>query len=121
MAGQRQFGVIYGATVSITGQTAAGIVVNSFEKSESVEKATARNEQGKVTDTKAYSKTTSISIRGKLDVSLATFPVTAGNTIVISGSTYMIDSVTATENNTDFADVAITASKQDSTTLTVYS
>ena len=38
MAGERQFGVIYGATVSITGQTAAGIVVNSFEKSESVEK-----------------------------------------------------------------------------------
>ena len=53
----RQFGVIaVGGTAAIT-----GIVANSVEFSDSIEKATARNEQGKVTDTKAYSKGISIS------------------------------------------------------------
>lgn len=113
----RQFGVI-----SISGTTAiTGIVANSVEFSDNVEKAMARNEAGKVTDTQAYSKGTTISVRGKLDTPRASLAVSAGQTIVISGGTYMIDSVTVSETNTEFADVALTASKNDNTTFTVYS
>ena len=113
----RQFGVItLGGTAAIT-----GIVANSVEFSDSIEKATARNEQGKVTDTKAYSKGVSISVRGKLDTPRASLSVSAGQTIVIAGGTYMIDSVTVSETNTDFADVSLTASKNDDSTLEAYS
>lgn len=112
----RQFGVItVGGTAAIT-----GIVANSFEISDSIEKAQARNEVGKVTDTKAYSKGTSISVRGKLDTPRAELSVEAGQIIEIAGSTFMIDSVTVTENNTDFADVALTASNNDDSTLEAY-
>lgn len=113
----RQFGVIaVGGTAAIT-----GIMANSVEFSDSIEKAIARNEQGKVTDTKAYSKVVSISVRGKLDTPRAELDVSAGQTIVISGGTYMIDSVTVSETNTEFADVSLTASKNDSSTFTAYS
>lgn len=113
----RQFGVItLGGTAAIS-----GIVANSVEFSENVEKAMARNETGKVTDTQAYSKGTTISVRGKLDTPRALLDVTAGTTIVISGGTYMIDSVTVSETNTEFADVSLTASKNDSSTFTAYS
>lgn len=112
----RQFGVItVGGTAAIT-----GIVANSFEISDSIEKAQARNEVGKVTDTKAYSKGTSISVRGKLDTPRAELAVKAGQIIEIAGGTFMIDSVTVTENNTDFADVALTASNNDESTLEAY-
>lgn len=114
----RQFGVItVGGTAAIT-----GIVANSFEISDSIEKAQARNEVGKVTDTKAYSKGTSISVRGKLDTTLADIQndLKAGDIIEIAGGTFMIDSVTVTENNTDFADVALTASNNDESALEAY-
>lgn len=113
----RQFGVItVGGTAAIT-----GIVANSFEISDSIEKAQARNEVGKVTDTKAYSKGISISVRGKLDTPRAELAVEAGQVIEIAGGTFMIDSVTVTENNTNFADVALTASNNDDSALEAYS
>lgn len=113
----RQFGVISfvsGGTTALT-----GIIAQSVTKSTSVETATARGESGKVIDMLAYSKTETITVRGLLDA--ASPSVLAGNTIVISGGTYMITSAEQTESNTDFVQYSITATKSDSAVPVAYS
>jgi hypothetical protein len=60
----RSFGVI--SIISGTTTAVADIVAESVNKAVSVETATARDESGKVTDMKAYSKTTTYTINGLL-------------------------------------------------------
>ena len=112
----RKFGV-----VSVTGGTApfTSMVVQSFSKSTSVEKATAKNEYGKTIDVKAYSKTVSVSIQGLLDA--ASPDIEAGMTITISGTTFMVDSAEVAESNTDFVRYNITATSEDACVPTAYS
>ena len=107
----RQFGVL----TSISGTTVSGCVLNSINTGTSAQKAEARDETGQVTDTWYYSKTKTISARGVLDAS--TLGVEAGQSIVIRGSTYGINSTSVDETNTAAATFSIDASLDDSATI----
>ena len=112
----RSFGI-----VSVTGGTApfASMVIQSFSRSTSIEKATAKNETGKTINVQAYSKGITISVQGLLDASEP--DVEAGATIVISGTTFLVDTAEVAEANTDFVRYNITASSEDDCIPTPYS
>jgi len=109
----RQFGII--STVS--GFT--GVVVTSFDKQTTVEVAEARDGSGKVTDQKAYSRTTTLTATCLLDS--ADYSVAAGDSITFDSVSYLITNVTVREQNTEFATVTITAERKDSATIAAYS
>ena len=102
----RQFGIISAPSGTIT-----SMVVNGITKSDSVETAQARDESGKVIDYQAYSKTTTLTIRGLLDA--AEPAVEAGSVVVISGGTFLVTSAELTESNTAFVEYSITATSSD--------
>lgn len=104
----RSFGV-----VSVKGGTApfVSMVVQSFTASTSIEKATAKDEEGKTINVKAYSKAKTISVQGLLDA--AEPDVEAGAVIVISGTTFLVDTAEVAESNTDWVRYNITASSED--------
>ena len=109
----RPFGIL--TTVSGLSGT---MVINSFTTSGSVEVAEARNESGKVTDRKAYSKTTTYRGDGLLDTNeVPAEAVSAGATIVIEGKTCLIESCDVTETNNEFAKVSFTATHKDDETV----
>ena len=113
----RQFGVVSivsGGTTALT-----GIIANNVTSGATVETATARDENGKVINNQAYSKTKTITVRGLLDASSPS--VEAGNVIAISGGTYLITSSEKTESNTAFTEYSITAVSIDGSTPTAYS
>ena len=103
----RQFGVI----TSIDGTTVTGCVLNQITTGTSAQKAEARDEKGKVTDTWYYSKSKTISARGVIDAQ--TLGVEAGQTIVLRGTTYGINSTSVDETNTNAATFSIDASIDD--------
>lgn len=109
----RQFGIITNTSGGVT-----DVVINSCEKSGSVEVAEARDEQGKVTDRKAYSKQTSYNIRGLLNASGAS--IEAGDVITFGGVSYLVTNATQTESNTAYVEYAITADTADSATNEAY-
>lgn len=109
----RQHGIL--TTVSGLSGT---MVVNNFTTSESVEVSEARDESGKVTDRKAYSKTTTYRGDGLLDTNeVPASAVSAGATIVIEGKTCLIESCDVTETNNEYAKVSFTASSKDNETV----
>ena len=116
MAEGRHWGII-----SVTGGTApfVSMVVQSFNKSITVEKATAKNEQGKTINVKAYSKATSISCQGLLNADAP--DVEAGAVVVISGTTFLVDSAEVAESNTDFVRYNLTLSSEDGCVPEAYS
>lgn len=109
----RQFGIITTPAGTVT-----GLVVTSFTSSTSAEIAEARNEQGYVTDLKAYSKGTSISVRGLLDSTDVT--VSAGDTFSLSGKDYIIESVNRTESNTAYIEIDFSARTADAAVISAY-
>lgn len=109
----RQFGII-----TVPAGTITAMVANSVSSSTSVETATARNESGKVINNQAYSKTTTLTVRGLLDAASPT--VVAGSTIVISGGTFLVTSAELSESNTAFVEYSLTAVSIDGCTPTPY-
>lgn len=113
----RSFGVI---SIVSGGTTAiADIIAESVNKSNSVETATARDESGKVIDMQAYSKTTTLTINGLLNVSTPT--IDAGSVVVISGGTFLVTSAELVESNTDFVRYNLTVTASDNCVPVAYS
>ena len=113
----RSFGVI-----TITGGTdavAVDIVAESCNKAVAVETATARDESGKVIDFQAYSKSTTYTINGLLNVSAPT--VEAGSVVVISGGTFLVTNAELVESNTDFVRYNLTVTAYDACVPVAYS
>ena len=108
----RQFGII------TTSAGVAGIVVNSLSTKESADVAEARDETGKVTDVKAYSRRTTFDVKGVLDS--ASMSVHAGDTITLGGKTCIVKNADKDESHTGFAEGSISAETVDSATLTAY-
>lgn len=109
----RQFGII-----STPSGTISGLVVTSFTSSTSAEIAEARNEQGHVTDLKAYSKGTSVSVRGLLDSTEAS--VSAGDIFTLASVDYIIESVNRTETNTAYIEIDFSARTADAAEISAY-
>ena len=116
MATGRHFGI-----VSVKGGTApfVSMVVQNFSKNITVEKATAKDEDGKTINVKAYSKATSISAQGLLNADEP--DVEAGAVVVLSGTTFMVDSSEIAESNTDFVRYNLTLSSEDGCVPEAYS
>ena len=109
----RQFGII-----TTPAGTVSGIVVTSFTQSTSAEIAEARNEQGYVTDLKAYSKGTSVNVRGLLDSTDVT--VSAGDTLTLGNVNYIVESVNRSETNTAYIEVDFSARTADAAVISAY-
>lgn len=95
-----------------------GIICNSYNEDESIEKAQARNETGRVIDEWAYSKTCSFSATGLID-DVSKLPQ-AGDTFVLNGKTYLLDSISKPRTNTGAAEVSFSGSLADSAELHTY-
>lgn len=112
----RQFGIL--TTISGLSST---MVINNVDESESVEIAEGRDENGYVTDRKAYSKTTTVTGDGLLDTnSIPPSAVSAGATITINSKTFLIESCSVKQANNDFAKVSFTATCKDAATASAY-
>ena len=112
----RQHGVI----TTISGLSGV-CVLNSLNHDHSAEIAEARDESGKVTDRKAYSRKKTIQGSGLLDTS--TIPpseVDAGATLAVGTETYLIESIKVGETNTGYAAFDFTASRCDNETAVAY-
>jgi len=112
----RQFGIL----TTVSGLSGV-MVLNNVTYSETVEIAEARDESGKVTNRKAYSKTTTVKGDGVLDTT--TVPATAisgGETITIDSKSFLIESADFTQVNTDYAKGSFTATRKDDETLSAY-
>lgn len=108
----RQFGII------TTSAGVTGIVTNSLSTKESADVAEARDETGKVTDVKAYSRRTTYDVKGVLDS--ASLSVHAGDTITLGGKTCIVKSVDVSESNTGFAEGTVSAEAVDDATPVAY-
>jgi len=108
----RQFGII------TTSAGVAGIVTNSFSTKESADVAEARDENGKVTDVKAYSRRTTYDLRGVMDS--ASISVHAGDSVILGGKTCIVKSVDVSESNTGFAEASVSAEAVDSAAVSAY-
>lgn len=110
--GTRQYGII----TTTTGVTS--IVVNSYTKSESSEIAEARDEKGQVIDFQAYSKGTTLNIKGLLNA--ATCSISAGALLTLDSVNYIVESCEIAETNTGFVEVTISAKTADAATIHAY-
>ena len=108
----RQFGII------TTSAGVTGIVTNSMSTKESADVAEARDENGKVTDVKAYSRRTTFDIRGVMDS--ASIAVHAGDSVTLGGKTCIVKSVDVSESNTGFAEASVSAEAVDSAAVSAY-
>lgn len=120
MALERKFGIVtvHGGTAA--GQI-AGILIQSLSSSTAIEKATAKGEDGKTVNVQAYSKSKTLSVQGLLNIDDGIDKIEAGDTIVISGTTFLVDSSEQTESNTDFTRYNLTISSEDDCTPIAYS
>ena len=120
MALARQFGI-----VTVHGGTAAGniagILIQSLSISTAIEKATAKGEDGKTINVQAYSKSKTLSVQGLLNTDAGVTKIEAGDTIVISGTTFLVDSAEQAESNTDFTRYNLTISSEDGCVPVAYS
>ena len=112
----RQFGI---ASVQTASGVEIGIVVTSFQEQKTAEKAEARDGDGKVTDIKAYSVGTTITITGLLDK--ASPYIEAGAALTYNGVNYLVDTSNINRTNTTYCEVTITASTADSAAISAYS
>lgn len=112
---------ILGVVSFVSGTTTgiADIIVESDNISESVETAMARGEDGKVIEHQAYSKGTTVTANGLLNV--ATPTITAGSVITLADGDYLVTSAERAETNTDFVRYNLTFEKHDACTPTAYS
>jgi hypothetical protein len=109
----RQFGII----TTVSGVTS--VVVQSLTRTNSAEVAEARDENGYVTDLKAYSLGETLSIRGLLDAS--SMSITAGSKLTLNGTDYIVESAEVSETNTGFAEVNLTVRTADGAAIAAYS
>ena len=116
MSEGRHFGI-----VSVRGGTApfVSIIIQGFDQTSNVDKAIAKNEDGKTINVKAYSKATSITCQGLLNADEP--DVEAGAVVVVKGMTCLVDSSQITESNTDFVHYNLTLSSEDGCVPEAYS
>jgi len=93
-------------------------VLQSLSESSTAEIAEARDENGKVTDQKAYSKTNEATAEGIFDGDSV---ADAGASLTVGSLTGLITSVSKTESNTDYKRVSVTIQKKDAATQSAYS
>lgn len=99
-------------TFAITSTGGYG-VLQSVEKTETADIADARGADGKVTDSKAYSKTTTVKADGLFNGdSLGG----AGTSLTVATVTGLIKTITKSESNTDYQKVSVEIEKKDSAT-----
>ena len=112
----KQFGII----TTIDGLTGS-VTINGINRNETVDVAEARNEKGKVTDRKAYSKKQTIRIDGLLDTAeMPSESITAGAVLMVGGKNYLIDSCDVNEANQDYAKISLSCSTADTATIAAY-
>lgn len=109
----RKFGI-----VTNTAGLASGICVNSLDWSQTVEQATAMNEQGQVTDVAAYSRKRSVTVTGVQDTAKGEL-AKAGDKLTLDGNDFLITSVAKKESNSSFVEITITAESADNAIITV--
>lgn len=95
-----------------------GMIVNSFQPEQSVEKAEARDESGRVIDTWAYSRAKNFTASGVYD-DASELPV-AGGVMTFEGEDYLVDSVSKPETNTGAVEVTIQCSRADNAVIHSY-
>lgn len=95
-----------------------GMIVNSFQPEESVEKAEARDESGRVIDTWAYSRAKNFNVSGVYD-DASELPK-AGDVLTFDGEDYLVDNVSKPETNTGAVEVTIQCSRADNATIHSY-
>ena len=93
-------------------------VLQSLSETETAEIADARDESGKVTDQKAYSKTSEATAEGIFNGdSLGG----AGTSLTIGSVTGLITNQGIAESNTGYKTVSVSIQKKDSATQVAYS
>jgi len=82
-----------------------------------VEIAQCRGATGKVTDEKAYSKTSKGTVRVVFDGAL---PAGGEAAVAVAGITGIVERVSKTEENTGYTQAEVTVTKSDSSTQVAY-
>lgn len=108
MSSTRKFGV-----TSVSGEIGQGCIANSLDFTNEVETAEARNEKGQIIDIAAFSKKTSVSIRGLY----TNDGVEPGSVITIDGKDFLVTSANKTESNTAFQECTVNATTADEAEL----
>ena len=93
-------------------------VLQSAGKTSTAEIAEARNEVGKVTDMKAYSRTNEGTSEGIFDGDTV---ADAGAELTVAGVAGLITNVSVNESNTDYKRVSVTVQTKDAAVLSAYS
>ncbi len=93
-------------------------VLQSVNKTSTAEIAEARDQVGKVTNQKAYSKTNEATAEGVFDGDTL---ADAGAELTVGDVIGLITNVSKSESNTDFQRVSVTVQKKDAATLSAYS
>lgn len=94
-------------------------VLQSLQETESVEIAEGRDADGKVTDQKAYSKTSEAQSEGLFDTGDSV--AGAGTSLTIGSLTGLITNKQVSEENTGYKKISVTVQKKDSATQVAYS
>jgi hypothetical protein len=105
-------------SLGVTSTTHAAIQITDFEDGESLKKAQATDEDGKVTDEAGVSRTRKVVIKGFHKT--AGTPPHAGEILTVDSGTVLIDDVKKTEKGGEYRQLEITGSKADDATLTAY-
>lgn len=106
--------------VTNTSGLSSGICVNSLDWNQTVEQATAANEQGQITDVAAYSRKRSVTVTGVQDTAKGEL-AKAGSKLTLDSKDFLITSVAKKESNSTFVEVTITAESADNAIITVIS
>lgn len=93
-------------------------ILQSVNKTSTSEFAEVRDEDGKVINTKSYSKSDEVTAEGVFDGD--SIP-TVGSELTIGGITGLVTSVSEIESNTDFKRVSVTIKLSDASDLEEYS
>lgn len=108
---------VFGITNAAGTDSVNAVVLNTVSKQVKPEIAEARDADGKVTDRKAYSKTTTISVAGLVD---GTGSPEGGEVVQIGGKDYMVEDSTISAKNTDYQQYAGTMVNKDDADCTAY-
>jgi hypothetical protein len=107
---------VFGVTSTVEGLTAS--LLQNITKNETTDRAEARNEVGKVTDLKAYSKTVTASAEFVID-STDTMPE-VGTELTIGSVTGLITDKSVNENNTAYQAGTLAIETKDAAELDEY-
>lgn len=100
----------------VTSSTLSWGVFQNHSKSEKVDVLEPRNEEGKIVEHHAYSKTT----EHKLDFLINGVVPSAGTSLAIAGDTVIVTDTEAVRANTEKGKGTLTGHKSDSATITAY-